>query len=76
YMEQVEEVLDEIGAGDLPQLRVCNKIDLLNMEPRIDRDEEGTPVAVGLSAQAGTGIELLFEAISELLGEERIEGDL
>ncbi|MBU2886662.1 GTPase HflX [Gilvimarinus agarilyticus] len=76
YMEQVEEVLDEIGAGDLPQLRVFNKIDLLNMEPRIDRDDEGTPVAVWLSAQAGTGIELLFEAISELLGEEMIEGDL
>ncbi|MDO3387297.1 GTPase HflX [Gilvimarinus sp. SDUM040013] len=76
YIEQVEEVLDEIGAGELPQLRVFNKIDLLNMEPRIDRDDDGNPIAVWLSAQTGVGIELLFEAITELLGEEMIEGDL
>lgn len=76
YIEQVDLVLDEIGAGDLPQLRVFNKIDLLNMEPRIDRDDEGSPLAVWLSAQTGAGIELLLEAVTELLGEEMIEGDL
>src|SRR5690606_2613256 len=51
--EQVELVLEEIGAADLPQLRVYNKIDLLaDAEPQIDRDETGKPVAVWLSAQA------------------------
>lgn len=76
YIEQVDEVLDEIGAGELPQLRVFNKIDLLNMEPRIDRDDDGVPVAVWLSAQTGAGVELLYQAVTELVGEEMVEGDL
>ncbi len=76
YIEQVEEVLDSIGAGDLPQLRVFNKIDLIGVEPRIDRDDDGTPVAVWLSAVTGEGTELLRQAITELLGEEMIEGEL
>lgn len=76
YIEQVEEVLDEIGAGELTQLRVFNKTDLIGMAPRIDRDDDGTPVAVWLSAQTGDGVELLFEAVTELLGEAMIEGDL
>lgn len=75
--EQVELVLEEIGAADLPQLRVYNKIDLLaDAEPQIDRDETGKPIAVWLSAQSGAGCELLEEAISELLGKEVVNGCL
>ncbi len=70
---QVEEVLEEIGAAKLPQLRVFNKIDLIEgFAPRVDRDDQGVPVAVWLSAKSGKGIDLLFEAIAELLGEDRI----
>ena len=73
-IEQVEEVLQEIHAGDLPQLKVYNKIDLLeSLPPRIDRDDQGKPVAVWLSAQTGAGVELLFDAIAELLGEEIVQ---
>lgn len=72
-IEQVEEVLIEIGAEELPQLRVYNKIDLLEeFTPRLDRDDQGKPVAVWLSAQSGAGVDLLLEAMSELLGEERV----
>lgn len=72
-IEQVEQVLKEIGAADLPQLRVYNKIDLLDeFTPRIDRDDLGQPTAVWLSAHSGAGVELLFGAIAELLGQERI----
>ena len=73
-IEQVNEVLAEIGALDLPQLRVFNKIDLLHMTPRIDRDDEGRPVAVWLSAQTGEGMDLLFEAIADCLGRDMISG--
>lgn len=70
-IEQVQEVLDEIEAGDVPQLLVCNKIDKLDdIEPRIDRDDNGLPIRVWLSAQAGIGIELLFEALTERLGKQ------
>ncbi|MGM8225996.1 ribosome rescue GTPase HflX [Cellvibrio sp. ARAG 10.3] len=75
-IEQVDLVLEEIGAADLPQLRVYNKIDLLNMEPRIDRGDNGAPVAVWLSAQSGAGCDLLLQAIAELLGEEMVLGRL
>lgn len=70
-IEQVQHVLDEIEADQVPQLRVYNKIDLLeHAEARIDRDEHGKPVAVWLSAQAKEGFELLTQAISELVGDE------
>ncbi|WP_027329357.1 ribosome rescue GTPase HflX [Marinimicrobium agarilyticum] len=75
-IDQVDEVLGEIGASELPQLRVFNKIDLLGMEPRIERDDHGKPVAVWLSAQTGEGIELLMEAISGALGREMVAGRL
>lgn len=76
-IEQVELVLEEIEAADLPQLRVYNKVDLLaDTGPHIDRDESGKPVAVWLSAQTGAGCELLNQAISEVLGKELVSGCL
>ena len=76
-IEQVELVLEEIDAAELPQLRVYNKVDLLSdTGPHIDRDDSGKPVAVWLSAQTGAGCELLEEAISELLGKEIVNGCL
>ena len=75
-IDQVDLVLDEIGASELPQLRVYNKIDLLGMEARIDRDDDGQPLAVWLSASTGAGIELLEQAIAERLGTSMISGRL
>lgn len=76
-IEQVELVLEEIEAADLPQLRVYNKVDLLaDTGPHIDRDEAGKPIAVWLSAQTGAGCELLNQAISEVLGKELVSGCL
>lgn len=74
---QVEEVLKEIDAGEVPQLLICNKIDALeNIQPRIDRDDTGLPIRVWLSAQKGIGIELLFQALSERLGKQIIKHSL
>jgi GTP-binding protein HflX len=76
-IEQVELVLEEIEAADLPQLRVYNKVDLLaDTGPHIDRDETGKPIAVWLSAQTGAGCKLLNQAISEVLGKELVSGCL
>ena len=76
-IEQVELVLGEIQADELPELRVYNKIDLLEFgEPRIDRNEDGVPVAVWVSAQERLGFDLLCQAMSELLGEEIFEDRL
>lgn len=69
-IEQVENVLAEIGADTIPVLQVFNKIDLLeDFAPRIDRNEDGVPVRVWLSAVSGQGVELLFDAVVERLAE-------
>jgi GTP-binding protein HflX len=67
-MAQVNEVLTEIGADDVPQLIICNKIDRLeSVEAKIDRDDEGRPIRVWVSAQNGQGIDLLKKALTECL---------
>lgn len=76
HIAQVEEVLKEIGAATIPRLDIYNKIDLLDLEPRIDRDDTGRPIRVWLSAQQGRGLDLLTQALSEVLGGEMVCGDL
>ncbi len=71
HMTEVVSVLREIGADEVPVLEVYNKIDLLEgRKPRIDRDEEGKPVRVWLSAVTGEGHDLLFQAVNELLADD------
>lgn len=65
----VHQVLQQIGADDVPQLLVYNKIDQLNIEPRIDRDEQDLPTRVWVSAITQQGMDLLQNAISERLNE-------
>jgi GTP-binding protein HflX len=72
----VNNVLQEIDAGDLPQLQVMNKIDLADLEPRIDRDGDGRPYRVWLSAATGAGVDLLHQALGELLGGDRVRSSL
>ena len=64
----VNKILAEIGADEVKQLEIFNKIDLLEggVQPRIDRDEQGRPVRVWLSAQNEDGSELLLHALTEL----------
>ncbi|XOV80215.1 MAG: ribosome rescue GTPase HflX [Aestuariibacter sp.] len=75
--DQVNEVLAEIEADEVPQLIVCNKIDRLQgVEPRIDRDEDGRPIRVWISAQQGLGIDLLRNALTECLTEKMVQYQL
>lgn len=76
-IEQVQHVLEEIEAHEIPQLLVYNKIDQLEgVEPRIDRDDTNKPTRVWLSAQQGQGVELLTQAISELLAKAMLNAQL
>ncbi|MFC0179722.1 ribosome rescue GTPase HflX [Thorsellia kenyensis] len=64
----VESVLEQIEADKLPILQVMNKIDLLeDFTPRIEKNDECIPIRVWVSAHEGIGIDLLWEAISEIL---------
>ncbi len=65
-MIEVNKVLAEIGAQDVPQLLVMNKIDAADMAPGMERDEYGRISKVWVSAREGAGIELIRQALSEL----------
>lgn len=71
-IEQVMEVLSDIGADKIRPLEVYNKIDMIDGAlPRIDRDDEGLPIRVWISAINDQGIDLLLEALEELAEEEQ-----
>ncbi len=69
-MRQVQLVLTEIDAAEVPQLLVFNKIDQLAQQPRIEYNEQGLPAAVWLSALTGAGLDLLQQALIERLSQQ------
>ncbi|EKO3405868.1 GTPase HflX [Vibrio fluvialis] len=73
-IQAVDEVLQEIEAHEVPTLLVMNKIDNLeDQKPRIERDDEGVPRAVWISAMDGMGIDLLFAALTERLVSQIVQ---
>ncbi|MEF8733089.1 MAG: GTPase HflX [Candidatus Accumulibacter meliphilus] len=62
----VNKVLAEIGAAEVPQLMVLNKLDLTGLPPTVERDEYGTLLRVRVSARCGDGLSLLREALAEI----------
>jgi GTP-binding protein HflX len=62
---QVDAVLGEIGAGDVPQILVWNKIDAAGLAPGVERDEYGRIRRVFVSARSGAGLADLRGAIAE-----------
>ena len=73
---EVNRVLEEIGAEDIPQLMVYNKVDLTNQSPRVERDRFGVPRKVWVSAVNGAGKSLLLAAVAERLATNVIETSL
>ena len=67
-IEQVEDIIEQIGAQEIPSIIVMNKIDeMSDFRPRIDKDYAGNIYRVWLSAHTGEGIDLLYQALSERL---------
>jgi GTPase len=67
HMAQVDAVLADIGAQGIPQIVVYNKVDRLELAPRIDRDTDGRVSAVWISAAQSAGLADLEQAITERL---------
>lgn len=66
-IEQVDAVLREIGAEEIPRLLVYNKIDRLGVKARVEYDVSGRVAQVWISAVQGRGLDLLATAIGERL---------
>ncbi len=65
-ISEVNKVLEEIGAKDIPRILVYNKLDSSGKPPFLTSDDSGRPIAVGVSAQTGEGLDLLKDAIREI----------
>ena len=73
-VRQVNAVLKELGADRVPQIRVYNKIDLLDRQPRVNSNREGQGRAVWMSAVTGEGVPLLLQTIARRLRRNVVSG--
>lgn len=62
---EVNRVLGEIGASELPQVLVMNKTDLTALPAALERDEYGRIARLRVSARTGAGVDLVRVAIDE-----------
>jgi GTPase len=76
HIAQVDAVLAQIGASEIPQIIIYNKIDRLDVQPRVDRDAEGRATAVWISAEQRLGLDLLAGAIAERISRFARQGRL
>jgi GTP-binding protein HflX len=73
---EVEQVLSQIDADDVPHIQVMNKVDLTGVAPRIDFDDAGTVKRIWLSVESGEGIDLLKQTLIDMFREKMVEGEL
>ena len=76
YQAVVEEVLDDIGAGDVPVIQVVNKADLADRPVRVEYDLSGQVASVVVSALTGEGLDALKEVLKTALSQGRIQRDI
>ena len=63
---EVNKVLAEIGAQNIPQIVIYNKIDLQGLDAGVKRDEYGKIASIHLSAKSGAGLADLRAALAEV----------
>jgi GTP-binding protein HflX len=75
-VRQVNAVLKELDADQVPQIRVYNKIDKLHRRPHLTNNRRGEGQAVWVSAMTGEGIPLLLEVIGDRLRRKKVNGTI
>ncbi|MES1927914.1 GTP-binding protein HflX [Salinisphaera dokdonensis CL-ES53] len=77
HAREVNDVLDEIGASDVPQIEIFNKVDLVDDETaHVETDAHGVPTRVWLSAMSGEGVETLRAVLADFCNPDMIVGVL
>ena len=69
---EVERVLEDIGAADIPQVAVRNKIDISGRNPGLISSNGFGRNSVRVCARNGAGIAQLLQVISGMLGRNRL----
>ncbi|MDT8451812.1 MAG: ribosome rescue GTPase HflX [Gammaproteobacteria bacterium] len=75
-IDEVETVLNQIGADDVYLIQVMNKVDQTGTEPRIDYHSDGSVKRVWLSAVTGEGIDLLEKVLTDYFREDVLSGKI
>jgi GTPase len=75
-IEQVREVLRGIGAGEIPELVVFNKIDLSGDDPQVVRGPDGTVASVAVSAVSGAGLAELRDTLAYAVRPDQVRRTL
>jgi GTPase len=75
-IEQVREVLRGIGAGEIRELVVLNKIDLVGAKPRTVEGADGIAALVSVSAATGLGLPELREALAHAVRPNQVRRTL
>ncbi len=75
-IDAVDTVLEEIGANEVPQIQIMNKIDRLDMQPRIDRDEAGNVKRIWVSAIHKQGMDLIHQVLADYFRQDVVKGVL
>lgn len=76
YKQQVNEVIEMLGAENIPQIEVMNKIDLSKQRMRIDEAHADYPARAWLSAQSGEGIPELLDFLGHYFAKTIFTGQL
>ncbi len=64
-IEEVESVLKQINASEIPQILIYNKIDQINMLSNVQLDQTGNIQQVWISALRSQGLDLLIKALRQ-----------
>ena len=73
HVNQVNQVLTELGAASIPQIIIYNKIDRLeNGSTYCEQNELGRVTKIWLSATSGIGIDLLYQVLPEQLNHHKV----
>ncbi|MEA2080405.1 MAG: ribosome rescue GTPase HflX, partial [Pseudomonadota bacterium] len=75
-IDEVEKVLAQIDAFEIPCIQIMNKVDLTGVKPRVDIGDDGKVKRIWLSVESGAGIDLLKQTLIDLFREQMIEGKL
>jgi GTP-binding protein HflX len=78
---QVREVLSSIGAGDIRELLVFNKVDLMDAEagsaaPRVVVGADGIALQAWVSAATGAGLDMLRDALTRAVRPNQVRRTL
>ena len=75
-MEEVRQVLGDIGAGGRPILTVFNKVDLVSRDSSLQAAKDRHPGALFISAIRRIGLKRLMETVLELVFTPTVSGEI